>query len=183
MTRPRFILKPAVTRKDLLRHTESDPNAAEEFLRFLESIPAGEPGPAEYRMSGLVVDTDVVSLVFKRHPLSEPYLDLLQDRQLVVSFMTIAELYLWSLRSRWGDRKRAMLDRYVDGFSVCFCDEGLCEIWAEIRDESYRRGQPVDGADAWIAATGLYLGFPVVTNNRRHFANIHGLQVLSSPGL
>ncbi len=46
-------------------------------------------------MSPVVVDTDVVSLIYKRHSFSLPYVDLLENRQLVMSFMTLAELRLW----------------------------------------------------------------------------------------
>jgi predicted nucleic acid-binding protein len=42
-----------------------------------------------------------------------------------------------------------------------------------------RIGQPIDGADAWIAATALLYGIPVVTHNPGHFARVPGLMVIS----
>lgn len=44
----------------------------------------------------LVVDTDVVSFVFKGDTRAKLYAPHLSGRQLVVSFMTVAELYRWS---------------------------------------------------------------------------------------
>ena len=41
-------------------------------------------------MNLLVVDTDVVSYIFRGHPLSERYVDILRDQELVISFMTRA---------------------------------------------------------------------------------------------
>lgn len=43
-------------------------------------------------MNVLVVDTDVVSYIFKGHPWAAFYLDILEDNELVISFMTRAEL-------------------------------------------------------------------------------------------
>ena len=45
-------------------------------------------------MSLLVVDTDVVSYIFKDHPTGEAYREILKDQELVPSFMTLAELRL-----------------------------------------------------------------------------------------
>lgn len=93
--------------------------------------------------------------------------------------MSVAELRLWSLRGDWGERKRAMLDRFIDSFSVCFCHMGLCQMWAEVREEAYRQGKPIDVADAWIAATARYLRFPLVSHNKPHFERIPNLRILS----
>jgi predicted nucleic acid-binding protein len=53
-------------------------------------------------MNPIVVDTNVISLIFKKHSLSQPYVDLLENRQLVISFMSLAELHLWFLASGLG---------------------------------------------------------------------------------
>jgi len=52
-------------------------------------------------MRTLVVDTDVVSFIFNRHALSAPYLDLVAGNELVISFMTLAELRLGVLQANW----------------------------------------------------------------------------------
>lgn len=46
-------------------------------------------------MTPAVVDTDVVSFLFKRDTRAQLYLPLLQKRDLLVSFMTEAELEQW----------------------------------------------------------------------------------------
>jgi len=43
-------------------------------------------------MTPCVVDTDVVSFLFENDHRAHPYLPLLRDRELLVSFMTEAEL-------------------------------------------------------------------------------------------
>lgn len=68
-------------------------------------------------MTSVVVDTDVVSLIFKRHSLADVYLDALDGKQLVVSFMTLAELSLWARRRSWGPERRERLSRFLNNFA------------------------------------------------------------------
>lgn len=49
-------------------------------------------------MTAVVPDTDVVSLIFKGHSLSDKYLDAIDGKNVVLSFMTLAELELWTER-------------------------------------------------------------------------------------
>ena len=42
--------------------------------------------------TAVVVDTDVVSYLFKSHPVAFQYLPDLKDRTPMISFMTLAEL-------------------------------------------------------------------------------------------
>ena len=54
----------------------------------------------------LVVDTDVASFVFKWHPEFAPsYVAILRGSELVVSFMTLAEMRQGALDANWGQRK------------------------------------------------------------------------------
>src|SRR5471032_1007702 len=54
----------------------------------------------------LVVDTDVASFVFKWHPEFAPrYVGIIRGPELVVSFMTLAEMRQGALAANWGPRK------------------------------------------------------------------------------
>jgi predicted nucleic acid-binding protein len=83
------------------------------------------------------------------------------------------------LRAGWGEQTREKLEHFLQNFAVFYCEAGLCEAWAEVREQCFREGTPIDVADAWIAATALYLGFPLATHNREHFEKVSNLQVLS----
>ena len=84
-------------------------------------------------MSLLVVDTDVASFMFKHSPAAEPYVDVLANRRLVLSFMTLAELRWWQTKAHWGVRRTALLERFLESFTVVHSDRSLCELWADVR--------------------------------------------------
>lgn len=58
-------------------------------------------------------------------------------------------------------------------------DRALCLRWAEATDSALRNGNPIQAADAWIAATALLAGVPLVTNNPTDYAGVDSLTVLS----
>ena len=58
-------------------------------------------------MNVLLLDTNVVSILFNRnHGLRQNYVDVVTGHQLVVSFMTLAELLLCAVRSQVVDQCR-----------------------------------------------------------------------------
>ena len=69
-------------------------------------------------MSSVVVDTDVVSFVFKNHPIGRQYDADLADRTLIVSFMTLAELDRWTIQSKWSEARRNWLRLYLVSFAL-----------------------------------------------------------------
>ena len=68
-------------------------------------------------MTPVVLDTDVVSFLFKNDSRAQSYLPHLRDRQWVISFMTEAELEQWAILSKWHAKRiewlRAFLGRFV----------------------------------------------------------------------
>jgi predicted nucleic acid-binding protein len=128
----------------------------------------------------LVVDTDVASFIFKWHPEFAPrYVDIVRGSELIVSFMTVAEMRQGALDANWGPRKCDVLEAYLADFSVLHSDSLLCSTWAAIRNESTRKGRPIGSADAWIAATALVLSAPLVTNNPKDYRHLNHLQIVS----
>jgi len=131
-------------------------------------------------MSAVVVDTDVCSYFFKKDTRARLYHPHLVGRTPILSFMTAAELYYWALQRGWGPARRDRLDRHLLGYQVHSADDLLCRLWAEVTHGAGRRGRKIDGADAWIAATALALGIPLVTHNAADYAGVDGLTVLSA---
>ena len=128
----------------------------------------------------LVVDTDVASFVFKWHPDFAPrYVAIIRGPELVISFMSVAEMRQGALDANWGPRKCDVLEAYMADFSVLHSDSLLCSVWAQVRNESARKGRAISSADAWIAATALVLSAPLVTNNPKDYRHLDRLQLVS----
>ncbi len=130
-------------------------------------------------MSTVVVDTDVVSFLLKGDTRAQLYRPHLQGQVLALSFMTVAELYQWAYSRNWSRRRLAWLEERLRAYTIVPYDAELCRRWAAICVERQRLGRPISVQDAWIAATALRHGCPVITHNRDDFAHIAGLTVIS----
>jgi tRNA(fMet)-specific endonuclease VapC len=108
------------------------------------------------------------------------YVDIVRGSELVISFMTLAEMRHGALDANWGPRKCAVLEAYLADFSVLHSDNLLCSTWAAVRNESTLKGRPISSADAWIAATALVLSAPLVTNNPKDYRHLDNLQLVST---
>ena len=130
-------------------------------------------------MSAVVVDTDVVSFLFKRDTRAHVYRPYLDGGVPTISFMTIAELDRWALARNWGEATYRRMQEYLLSFYVRLCDRDLCRIWAQVTDEARRAGRPIQCADAWVAAVAVQRGLPLITNNPDDYAGVSGLRVIA----
>ena len=130
-------------------------------------------------MNGVVVDTDVVSYLLKDDTRAEYYRPSLQDKTLIVSFMTIAEMDRWALVRQWGTTRRFYYEKFMEQFIIQPSNRHLCAIWADITEALRLQGQVLTCGDAWIAATALQLNIPLVTHNARHYSAINGLSLIT----
>src|SRR5829696_6004038 len=130
----------------------------------------------------IVVDSDVVSFVFKGDPVRAPrYRPHLHGRQVVLPFSVVAELLYWSQKNRWGAPRRLRLEAFIQSSMLIYPDYQLCALWAEVRWHAQRAGREIDSHDCWNAAVALSLNVPRITHNARHYAGVPGLQVITEP--
>ena len=130
-------------------------------------------------MNQIVVDTDVASYIFNWHSLSKQYANALRGSELILSFMSVAELRMGAMSAGWGSNRRLLLERFIHGFELFYPDNDLCTVWARIRADARASGRAISPQDAWIASTALALDAPLATNNCRDFENVRNLRLLS----
>jgi predicted nucleic acid-binding protein len=127
-------------------------------------------------MKPIVLDTDVVSLLFKADTRAQIYLPQLQDRQWFNSFMTEAELEQWALLANWSEKRVVWLRLFLSRFVVVPSSHDLVLKWAGAMVAARRNGRRIETADAWIAATALLYNAPLLTHNKADYLGIPGLQ-------
>jgi predicted nucleic acid-binding protein len=64
----------------------------------------------------VVVDTDVISFIFKDHQLAPAYQAILAGRSLTVSLITLAEIEYGMEAKNWGIRRRELMGRFLSRF-------------------------------------------------------------------
>lgn len=143
---------------------------------------AGRSFHSEPSVVAVVLDTDIVSYLYKRDTRAELYRQHLNDPPFIISFMSLAELRRWTLERNWGERRRQELEEYLTRYFVIHSEDQMCTRWAEATNTARSSGRPIAASDAWIAATALFLDVPLVTHNGRHYSGVSGLRVISEEG-
>ena len=133
-------------------------------------------------MAVRVIDTDVWSYLYKASDEAKLYEPHLFGNVLVISFQTQAELLRGAIAAGWGARRRQHLESRIKRYVIEHSSDALSLHWAEAMDNARRNGRPIASADAWVAATALNLGVPLITHNKNHFIGVDGLTVISESG-
>jgi len=126
----------------------------------------------------VVVDTNIVSYIFKEDSRAADYERHLIQVPKFISFMSLAELRRWEHQSNWGPAKSEKFEKLLSDFGVIYADSEMCDIWARTTNDCSKKGRPIAVADAWVASVALMFDIPLVTHNRKHFDHISGLSVL-----
>lgn len=131
-------------------------------------------------MSSAVLDTDVVSFLFKHDSRADLYRPHLVGKLLVISFMTLAEIDRWALERNWGEARRARMEQHLRNFVIHPFHRNLCIKWAEVTVQANRKGRPINCADAWIAAIAIFHEIPLITHNGNHYKGVDGLKIITN---
>jgi tRNA(fMet)-specific endonuclease VapC len=128
-------------------------------------------------MDSVLIDTDVLSYLFKQDSRGEIYKPHLDGKFGVISFMTLAELEFWASIRNWGPQRRIALSAFLEPYAIINSDVELAHTWATIRSEVMQDGYHIDTADCWIAATARLHGIPLLTHNTSHFEHVSGITI------
>lgn len=126
----------------------------------------------------LVVDTDVISFLFKQDTRADLYKPHLQGQLLLISPMTRAELEAWALEHSWGQTRREAMRVHLKQFMLVPFQEALCLKWAEATDSARRRRRSINSSDAWVAAVALHYDVPLVTHNKSDYLGVANLKLV-----
>ena len=130
----------------------------------------------------IVLDSNVVSYIFRNSSEATYYLQQIAGLRAVISFQTLEEVWYGAYYKSWGARKRNELAQFLEQFEVVYPDDQMADICAQLRAERRAAGREMQVADAWVAATALRLGWPIAAHDA-DFVGIPDLQLIRDPSL
>ncbi len=102
-----------------------------------------------------------------------------KGKTIALSFVTVGELYVWTIRRRWNAKRIAAFEQRLKAALIVPYDIDLCKAYGKLRAALLDRGQPIAANDLWIAASAVRHSIPLITHNARHFTSIRGLKVIT----
>ena len=121
-------------------------------------------------MARIVLDTDVVSL-YRAGRLPAGFARQVVANDISIAFATAGELWKGALAKRWGGARRGGLDLWLAEETILPAGLRVAGVWGAITAAAQRRGRPRPLNDTWIAACCIESGLPLLTLNRRDFAD------------
>jgi toxin FitB len=131
-------------------------------------------------MGQIVLDTDVVSLHYKRRLPAEVRQHMLGQTR-YITFATAGELRNWQVIGDWGWARRTGLQLQAESKWVLPYNPRVAWTWGRIAARAIGRGRTLPVNDLWIAACCIERGLPLLTLNRRDFEDLErheGLRLL-----
>ncbi|MHB8503523.1 MAG: PIN domain-containing protein [Candidatus Acidiferrales bacterium] len=104
-------------------------------------------------MDGVLLDTDVFSFLSKpRDSRGELYRLYVNGKTIALSFISVGELYVWTIRRKWSPSRIAALERHLQNVVVVPYDLELCREYGRVK-ASLPSGRVVAANDLWIATS------------------------------
>ncbi len=94
-----------------------------------------------------------------------------------ISMITYAELVFGAKRSQNEQKNMIKVNHIRDIYPIEELNEGVMEVFADIKAKMFDRGIRIEDLDLLIAATAIYNELTLVTNNTKHFENIPNLKI------
>ena len=107
-------------------------------------------------------------------------LDELAPQGVGLSIISVAELYDGVVGARDPQRADEELRKFLDNVEVVPLNEPVCRIFAEERVRLRTSGNRIADLDLLIGATAIYHRLTLLTNNRRRFERMQGLNIIST---
>ena len=132
------------------------------------------------RMSVYLIDTDWVIDCLRGVPSVARQFDRLLPEGIGLSIVSLAELLDGVVGSDRRSESELMLWEFLEDLEIINLDRETCLIFAEERVRLRSAGTIIGDMDLLIGATAMRHGLTLLTNNRRHFGRLQGLDIISA---
>jgi tRNA(fMet)-specific endonuclease VapC len=123
----------------------------------------------------VLLDSDVASFLFKNSLRAKPFRPLLKGKRQALAFVSVAELFKWTVKRRWSPEKVSQLETSLSRYTIVPYDRDLAWAWARLVAACEEASRPIATSDAWVAAASLRHDLVLLTNNVKHFETAEAL--------
>ena len=96
-----------------------------------------------------------------------------------ISIVSLAEIYEGMYGSPSFEQEESLLSEFLESIEVLYITDAICRIFAQERRRLRSMGALIGDLDLLIAATAIGNNLTLLTNNRRHFERVQGLNLIS----
>ena len=126
-----------------------------------------------------LVDSDWAIDYLQRRRRAARLLDALLPYGVGLSIISLGEIYDGLLGSPNREQAEQELQSFLEAIQdVVQLDEQTCRIFAAERRRLRESGQRIEDPDIYIGATAIRHNLTLLTNNRRHFERMRGLDIV-----
>ena len=124
-----------------------------------------------------LIDTDTIIFALRGdHGVLEKF-EANKNIPISISMITYAELIFGAKRSQNEQKNMIKVNHIRDIYTIEKLNEGVMEVFADIKAKMFDKGIRIEDMDLLIAATAIYNELTLVTNNIKHFENIPNLKI------
>ncbi|MDR1147462.1 MAG: type II toxin-antitoxin system VapC family toxin [Spirochaetaceae bacterium] len=125
-----------------------------------------------------LLDTNICIYIVNKHPTEiVNRLEKYQPPEIKISSITVAEMEYGASKSKYREKNREALKKFLSPFEIINFDSMDAEIYGIIRAELERDGNIIGPYDMQLAAQALRADYVFVTNNIREFKNVKRLKI------
>ena len=126
-----------------------------------------------------LIDTDWVIAYLRGSVAIRARLADLRGDGIALSIISVAELYEGRYVTRDPEGSERRIQAFLAGVTVLPLDDETCRVFGRERGRLRAAGMMISDMDLLIAATAARHQLTVLTNNRRHFERVEGINVIS----
>jgi tRNA(fMet)-specific endonuclease VapC len=125
-----------------------------------------------------LLDTNTcIRFINGRAPQIRVHMSTIADTDIVISTITMGEMFAGSAKSQFPHRSRAKQDAFFIRFTHLSFDKEAADAFGQIRANLEKAGTPIGPYDMQIATIALVHDLIVVTHNIREFGRISRLTI------
>ncbi|MBI2647420.1 type II toxin-antitoxin system VapC family toxin [Candidatus Woesearchaeota archaeon] len=131
-------------------------------------------------MKKIFVDSDYVINYLRGRTYTQDIIKKIKNKELeaYISVVTLFELYVGALLSINPKKRFEDVEILLNWFNIIEINKEIMLIAAKIHVELRKKGFMLEIQDVLIGATAISMNIGLLTNNKKHFEKINGLQLL-----